>query len=93
MIDTSQLRRSVDEALNERFHLATVDGAASARCQNGARYCERVIRYRDEKLLVDEITHAVAKRAKPGDTTVFWRIRPETNRGQCYFRFCVGRAP
>lgn len=95
LIEADQaLRDAVDQALRDKFHLAVVEGAPQARCQNGARYCERIIRFRDRATLAEEITHAVARRARPGDTTVFWRIRPETDpaRGKCYFRFCVGRA-
>lgn len=91
----TDLAQAVDEILHEKFHLATVERATLAEPPPIAiklRYCERMFSIQDEAKLPDEIAHQVAKRLKPGDDTVFWRVHPETHAGRCYFRFAVGRA-
>ena len=91
----TDLAQAVDRVLNERFHLATIERATLDEPPPIAvklRYCERLFPIRDEAKLPDAIAHQVVKRLKPGDDTVFWRVRPETNAGRCYFRFAVGKA-
>jgi hypothetical protein len=80
----------VDQALRDNFHLTPTEPPPHARL----RYAERILIFSDRAALANEIVHEIARRAKPGDDTVYWRWRPETDpaRGKCYFRFCVGRA-
>ena len=89
------LEQKVDSILREKFHLATVERltlASPPPMKRVLRYFERLFKFSDPEALPSEIAAIVARKAKPGDDTVFWRVRPEIDHGRCNFRFAVGRA-